>query len=384
MSRKIIPSVEQLYQEKVLVYGGDEVENGLYLFLISGYLTLIKSDGKDIEIVCTYTGYTTPQYYYDVNTGYIWGITYSSDTYYNITRFKIENQKILLKDRMTSVNVGSPSALAGVYAENDTFVMFYGAPTLNFRCYTVLENGSLSDASIAKELTYASGIRGLNNYGARFYVSVSYKDTSISTSRKCVGISLIEVSKEAATVKAIYSTKWDYSNVTFATTRVIEKNGKAFFAYFDEDTDKNVGICIYDMETGSLTKHKISAISVSMSYKYLEISDFVTEDIFLVKVNTQFFMLKYSWKTGIVEKYGNVIELDNEARPLETYSLICNQNSVVRFGQYAMFFRIEGNTLYMGEDRKIIQPYDESIGSIGLAKNSGKAGEVIEVYIPRK
>lgn len=380
VSRKIIPSIKQLYSTSATPNKGDKVGDNLYLFVVNQYLTLVKFDGKTIEVVYAYTGYRVPHCYYDEETGIIWGTAYigSSEYDWKIARFEIENEKIRLKDLFSEEHSGKYGDYLGVYEKNNTFIIFSGSSTIQFDCYAVSENGQVARNTFTKSFSSIKGMSFINNHGSRFYVLTSNSGTLNQTSARYINVSETEDEVE---LKFIRSAPSSYNTVGMATSRVIEKSGKAFFVYSDSSGEKygSVKICIYDMETENHTEYDI--LPVNENFRFLEISDFITSDTFMVKINNKFLLLKYSWETNSIEIYSNTIELDNRA--YSTCVPLVNQNSIGRFGQYATIFTVDGNTLLAGEDQKIIQPYDKDIGSIGLAKNSGKAGDSIAVYVPR-
>lgn len=390
VSRKVIPSIKQLYSSNVTLNGGEKVGDGLYLFVVNKYLTLIEWNGSDIEIVHSYTSYEVPQYYYEEGTGYIWGII--SNPFYHIARFKVENKKIILEEISSDIVAGGNTVL-GIYVKENVFIILSDSSTgyITFFCYTMAGDGTVSETSFKKIIPSSNtgsspSIKILNNCGSRFYAVIKISYGSGSSLKNEILVSVINVSdvENEVYVKNIRNLS-AYSTISIATSRVAEKDGKAFFLYSDLGTTVGgVYLCVYNIETENKTEHIVSdstLLPAGESYRYLEMSGFITNDIFLAKINGKFFLVKYSWLTNSVERVGNIVELDGF---YGTGIMEVNQNRVARIGQNSTWFTVDGEILMAGEEQKIIQSYNKEMGSIGLAKNSGKSGDLIAVYVPRR
>lgn len=154
------------------------------------------------------------------------------------------------------------------------------------------------------------------------------------------------------------------------------------------DLDKNVisGINIDSSATAQYVKENIFYISVLPQYKDLN-----------KKSRTAIYRLEYNQNTGLFEQ-SNVVTFEGdsykyrfgfgqffESESGDVYYLYETQssNSYEKTGRWLMKLTYKNGILEIGENTGMVENYTGSGAAIGVAKQSGKAGDVIEVYTPK-
>ena len=391
VSRKIIPQIQSVYNNSITIRGGDKISDDMYLFLINNYLTLFRYNGTNISIVRTYTTYTTEDYAYDPETGRIWGVVYS-DTGYNIVQFEIQNEKIVFINKYEE-NIGDRSTYC-YYAKENIFYRVYGVGSsvgygytdIIIEKYMISENNSIERASetIRKEgIGNSRSLAVKRKIGNKIYFTISStwgREQDTKSYYERMGVLSIS---DTSVFDILYSYSFGYKVGNLTTSTVVEKNNKCIFLASAEKGKEK--LIIVDLETNTHAEFGLINILSTMSdlgYGYYELSDFLTESLFLLKKNEKCFLLEYNQDTGQIQQYSNMVEI----KDFYVNGAFLNQgNDIILLGinGKTIKFEFDGTMLLSGEDQKIIQPYDKDIGSIGLAKNSGKAGDSIAVYVPR-
>lgn len=191
----------------------------------------------------------------------------------------------------------------------------------------------------------------------------------------------------------------------FFNTRVYFSNGKTIMRTSDTN--------LLDMSESAFSDlEKPSQDYLSSGYSS-GTAQFVKENVFYVAVEPSFgasynkkrrtaiFRVEYNPANGMFEK-GNVVTFESEDIPSsfggkfgygqffesesgDVYYLYETSNNVndKKAGRWLMKLSYKDGTLSIGESTGMVENYNASGAAIGVAKQSGREGQMVEVYVPK-
>lgn len=398
VSRKIIPEYQELFSGDSVVYGNDKVGDNLYLCQIGNYLRLVNYDGNIINIVRSYTDYAIVNncYYYDSESQIIWAVVkdeavLANDSGY-IVQLQIEESRILLLSKYTNE---AAIASQACYAIGNKFITVSISTNVYYDIYEINQGqvtwnrnktdiiGGKTNSSTGR---FESYITLLNRCGNRYY----YINSRFAT-KELYYLEFHDTFEDFG-YKKVSTFNTSTANPELSISKIIENNGEdLFFAYGTKSSSVISYKTFHQNMASGATEEKtflelgITPYNSNPSYSTaFQISDFFGENKFILCIGGNFYVLEYDEITVSIQKYSNAVEVPAVSKA--GISLINGNNIAFNIGNGSKFvmLKLENTTLLSNEEQKIVEAYNEEIGSIGLAKNSGSAGEVIAVLVPPK
>lgn len=396
VSRKIIPKYQEVLSGDSAVYGNDKVGDNLYLCQIGDYLRLINYDGDIINIVRSYTDYAIVNncYYYDSESQIIWAVVKDESVLANdsgyIVQLQIEENRILLLNKYTNEKaVASPAC----YAIGNKFITVSISTNVYYNIYEISQGqitwnrnktdiiGGKTNSSTGR---FESYITLLNRCGNRYYYINS------RTEKKELYYFEFHDTFEDFVYKKINTFGTSTTYPKLGISKIIEKDGEdLFFAYGIQSGNTISYKTFHQNMISGVTEEKtfyelgITPYNSNPSYSTaMQISDFFEENKFILCIDGNFYVLKFDEITASIQKYSNAVEVPSVSKA--GISLINGNDIAFNIGNGSKFVMLksENTTLLSNEEQKIAEAYNKEIGAIGLAKNSGSAGEVIAVLVP--
>lgn len=408
VSRKIIPEIQEVYGANVSITGGEKVGENLYLFLVGDYLRILEYNGNEIKIIYTYSAQTYSLYSVDNATGKVWALKDNG-----IDRFEVSGTKLVYFDEFdlpqtgilaTYVNDEVLSILYTYYKNSS----YYG---LAVQRYNIEGENLISDESgnkIISEALRNNEKKVLSIYGGRIYFAAygnwSYRITTGTSPVPTYELRYInsgyiyrvDLSQEIGnisleTLKTIYdggsSGTTSAPSSTYKISEIVEiGENNILVAYYARIGNNTINTALHhiNLESGTENVFPFSDFEMEESSSYFSLSHTIGENKFIASSGKDYAVLELNAQTLRITRISNIL-----STIYGTYnSSIIQENNICFIVNYlqkldAILFTIVDGKLDSSGEQKIIQSYDKNIGSIGLAKNSGKAGDTIAVYIPR-